>query len=304
MLCSLYLTLHFCMQLTNKLIETFFIKRIIYVGFFASVVSAAVDFLATRAISINNMIDLLIVAGLLLAMTFVVVDRVLMAAIVGGLSLAFLMSGEIMLAGYLKPGSTAVILVLGMLASVVLTGVHRVVVHSLLLGSLCTALGYLVLIDTQFPDGSPIISNAFNVLIIYLLLSCISFIIKSRYDESIRQLMAKNNELNEARLEIEKKRNELSRSMEEVSDLNMQLGKMVEDKTLKISRQNDLLIQHAFANAHHIRGPLARILGLARLNTLDRSADRAWLLSKIEEEAVELDLIVKKINGDLNSIIE
>ncbi|MEQ8810798.1 MAG: hypothetical protein RIE59_17130, partial [Imperialibacter sp.] len=97
---------------------------------------------------------------------------------------------------------------------------------------------------------------------------------------------------------------ELSQSVEEVNSLNSQLEKLVKDKTAQIRKQNDLLVQHAFANAHHIRGPLARILGLARLNSMDVSTDHIWLLGKIEEEANELDAIVRKINSDLNSIIE
>ncbi len=292
------------MPLTSSLTETFFIKRVIYVALCASVISASIDLIASGKITNNNIIDLLIVGGLVIALVFLLVGKTMLAGVVGGMLLTFLMSGEIIMAQFLKPGSTGVILVLGMLSSLVFKGIYRLIVHGVVVLSLCTALGYLVYIDVPFPDNSSMVGNAINILIIYALIAITSSIIKHRYDDSIKELIVKNDELKEAKMEIENKQVELSKSVERVNSLNSQLEKMVEDKTVQIRKQNDLLVQHAFANAHHIRGPLARILGLARLNSMDPGTDHIWLLAKIEEEANELDAIVQNIDSDLNGIID
>jgi hypothetical protein len=292
------------MALTSRLLETFFIRRIIYVALFAAVVSAAIDIVTAGRFTVNSVVDLLIVAGLLVALLLMLNNKILLAGIIGGTLLAFLMSGEIIIAQYLKPGSTAVILVLGMLTSVVLTGIYRIVLHSVIFMCLATALGYLVYVGPTFPDGSSMLSNAANIVIIYGLIAFISFIVKSRYDDALRQLTQKNYELNLAKAEIETKQLALGQSMEEVKNLNLQLETTVAKQTAQVRRQNDLLVQHAFANAHHIRGPLARILGLVSLNDLDKGTDQGWLLQKIGEEANELDAIVEKIDADLTSIIE
>ncbi|MEQ8807674.1 MAG: hypothetical protein RIE59_01290, partial [Imperialibacter sp.] len=113
------------MPVASRLTETFFIKRIIYIALFASVVSATIDLISTRQITANNIIDLLIVGGLVIALIFLLFGKTMLAGVVGGVLLTFLMSGEIILAQFLKPGSTGVLLVLGMLTSLVFKGVYR-----------------------------------------------------------------------------------------------------------------------------------------------------------------------------------
>jgi signal transduction histidine kinase len=72
----------------------------------------------------------------------------------------------------------------------------------------------------------------------------------------------------------------------------------------EIELQNQKLLEYAFYNAHNVRGPLARILGLVYL--LKREADKIGFidndqyLDKLSESANELDLAVREMSHFLN----
>lgn len=72
----------------------------------------------------------------------------------------------------------------------------------------------------------------------------------------------------------------------------------------EIELQNQKLLEYAFYNAHNVRGPLARILGLVYL--LKREADKIGFidndqyLEKLSESANELDLAVREMSHFLN----
>ena len=72
----------------------------------------------------------------------------------------------------------------------------------------------------------------------------------------------------------------------------------------EIELQNQKLLEYAFYNAHKVRGPLARILGLVYL--LKREADNIGFvdndgyLEKLSECATELDIAVREMSQYLN----
>ena len=72
----------------------------------------------------------------------------------------------------------------------------------------------------------------------------------------------------------------------------------------EIELQNQKLIEYAFYNAHKVRGPLARILGLVYL--LKREADNIGFvdkdryLEKLSESANELDIAVREMSHSLD----
>ena len=72
----------------------------------------------------------------------------------------------------------------------------------------------------------------------------------------------------------------------------------------EIELQNQKLIEYAFYNAHKVRGPLARILGLVYL--LKREAEKIGFvdndqyLEKLSESANELDIAVREMSQNLN----
>lgn len=100
--------------------------------------------------------------------------------------------------------------------------------------------------------------------------------------------------------EIVAQNNEIKRQNLEIRNLNINLEKMVEERTRKIEVQNKKLIEYANFNAHQLRAPLARIMGLlelARMNDEDLTLD--VLLSMIRTEVDDLDRLIRKMSRAL-----
>src|SRR5690606_3929917 len=73
---------------------------------------------------------------------------------------------------------------------------------------------------------------------------------------------------------------------------------------LELRKRNKKLMNFAFSNAHHIRGPIARMLGLVQLVEIDTETDRQWYVQTIYNEIKELDKITKSIARELDEIDE
>ncbi len=73
---------------------------------------------------------------------------------------------------------------------------------------------------------------------------------------------------------------------------------------IELRKRNQKLVNFAFSNAHHVRGPVARMLGLLRLVQIDTEASREWYVNTISNEVRELDKITKSISRELEEIEE
>jgi len=73
---------------------------------------------------------------------------------------------------------------------------------------------------------------------------------------------------------------------------------------LALRSRNQKLMDFAFSNAHHVRGPVARILGLTELVKIDMEKDRQWYVETICDEVQKLDEIIKSIARELDEIEE
>jgi len=73
----------------------------------------------------------------------------------------------------------------------------------------------------------------------------------------------------------------------------------VHERTDKVKQQNEQLIKYSYNNAHHLRGPVARVLGLIQLSKLEQGLDYSILFQKIEAQTIEIDTVVRKINQEL-----
>jgi signal transduction histidine kinase len=115
--------------------------------------------------------------------------------------------------------------------------------------------------------------------------------------KSHSELEKLNREIYEKHEEILAQAEELTQANQEISRINESLEAEVTHRTDKIERQNKILIEYAFSNAHNVRGPLARILGLASLMSME---DDPELLKEyntyIYVSAQELDNVIRAIN--------
>ena len=76
------------------------------------------------------------------------------------------------------------------------------------------------------------------------------------------------------------------------------------ERTKKLSDKNSHLINLSFQNAHLIRGPLARILGLIYLSNLEGPSSYPILIPKVQEQVKEMDEVVKQIGIEINNSID
>jgi K+-sensing histidine kinase KdpD len=106
-------------------------------------------------------------------------------------------------------------------------------------------------------------------------------------------------ELQKKELMIYSKNLELANN--EILNVNNNLEKLVEEKTSRIVNQNDQLKKYAFQNAHDVRGPLARIMGLITLlNMKGAKVDEIpFIISELEKASSQLDSVIKEINSSL-----
>ncbi len=77
---------------------------------------------------------------------------------------------------------------------------------------------------------------------------------------------------------------------------NKLLNKMVDERTHELSMKNEQLSEYAFINAHKLRAPLARILGLQQIYRMkDSELSTEALMDLLAQESQGLDAIVHSI---------
>lgn len=82
---------------------------------------------------------------------------------------------------------------------------------------------------------------------------------------------------------------------EEINQLNASLQQQINDRVQVQEHQREILEKYAFMNAHLLRAPVCRILGLINLIKAEKG-DFSPELAELESYAQEIDRIAKKIN--------
>ena len=123
-----------------------------------------------------------------------------------------------------------------------------------------------------------------------------------KMNEMNKDLMMVNDEVKNKNEELKASEEELLTSQEELMQINENLNNLVMERTQILISQNKTLIHHAYINAHKVRSPLARILGLVNLmrrqNGLDESGKD--LLYHLDLSANELDEILRELRIELD----
>jgi signal transduction histidine kinase len=114
------------------------------------------------------------------------------------------------------------------------------------------------------------------------------------YRESVEMA---NEELSNASETLDAQTRQLHEQQVELNAIRNNLEDIVSVKTREVLKKSDVLKEYAFVNAHHVRGPLARILGLIHLIELEEgSHPQSGTLDKIKQEAEKMDAIIQRIN--------
>jgi tetratricopeptide (TPR) repeat protein len=131
----------------------------------------------------------------------------------------------------------------------------------------------------------------FGGVSLFLFLLAILLLVIKLYKS--KNVWAKN--IEKLSTEVSQKNDELEAMNEEMKGINENLEEIVKERTLRIQKQNEKLIKYAFINSHEIRGPLARVLGLLHLISLEnKKFEHNPSFKLLDEAAKELDLEVKQ----------
>jgi hypothetical protein len=149
-------------------------------------------------------------------------------------------------------------------------------------------------------ESNEVVTVAITYSILYLILSYTTGVLKFHYDKIHHHLHEVNTKLYEKSIEIEAQNEELTLIQDSLHELNKNLEKKVTERTKKLQVKTEKLVQYSFTNAHQLRGPVARLLGLVAIQKLEPNLDPTFYFDKIAEQAAEIDTVVRQINADLS----
>ncbi|HEY9885952.1 MAG TPA: hypothetical protein V6C96_01700, partial [Vampirovibrionales bacterium] len=100
--------------------------------------------------------------------------------------------------------------------------------------------------------------------------------------------------------ELEETQEELIAKNEEYEAINRNLEALVEERTKVIDTKNRQIIDYANINAHKVRGPLARIMGLINISVYSNDPEELKnIFEKLRYPSQELNIIIDEINKTL-----
>jgi signal transduction histidine kinase len=176
-------------------------------------------------------------------------------------------------------------------------------------------LGFLAIIYVQvthqewITDQRSTDTDWFNMLeIISRCIAAINvgFAVKQEYELESQKVLKVNYELKNIQEELLAQNEQILQQKEEILLINERLEEIVKERTAKVVQLNERIITYAFFNAHKVRGPLVRILGLVnilKIQPLQTEHDQQTVsgyISKIESSSIELDNVIKEINNELS----
>ena len=139
-------------------------------------------------------------------------------------------------------------------------------------------------------------------LIICLLFALLAvafwYLYTQKKHKAIHQLHKLNSKINLQKQKIELQSNQLINTNNDLKLFNHSLEKMALKRSEKIAAQNKKLREYAFANSHEVRAPLANLLGLLSIYSLDKldKSETRFINEKIEFSILELQKVITKVN--------
>jgi signal transduction histidine kinase len=139
------------------------------------------------------------------------------------------------------------------------------------------------------------------ILFLSLTYCLVHFIINAQilyYYNSLVKI--KNDEVEKQQREIIQQAEELKTLNESLRNLNIGLEEKIHERTKELEEKNKKLEEYAFMNAHHLRAPVATIMGLIQLFDYDKTEEEAkTLIDGLKKTSFELDAAIKGIRARL-----
>ncbi|GAB4395214.1 MAG: hypothetical protein OHK0053_01040 [Microscillaceae bacterium] len=186
---------------------------------------------------------------------------------------------------------------------------HFYVFAALLYGTMLT-LTFIEVSYLHWINRALAPSTQFSMPISYVLVAAIILVtlvyLKGQYDAERQFILSQNKRLADNNQLIAAQNEELKQQQEEIEKINLLLEEKVRNRTSVLELKNRQLAEFAYLNAHKLRGPLARILGLINVLNLGNflNHDQRHYLQLMRFSSEELDKIIKVINQKLEEEIE
>jgi signal transduction histidine kinase len=130
------------------------------------------------------------------------------------------------------------------------------------------------------------------------LLFLITFYLKERFVSYRKSVETANESLKVSSVKLIQQTEQLQHQKVSLIRLRNDLEKAVTEKINETQNKSEILHEYSFINSHHVRAPLARVLGLIPLIELEHADNSARdSFQKIKNDAEEIDGILSKINS-------
>jgi len=281
-------------------IERFFLNTLLRIILGGVVLILLSDFILYPADRNSLVIDCIVLtAG---AMSYMLRQRhqTVSVLILTGIVLAAMVY-QCLLVPMSTTNSLSIILLVGFIHSVMLKGrlLWALQIITLLIVNGIFLIQFLNPEMAYASDRNEMATITITYSIIFFILTYGAARLKISYDRMNSNLRDNVTDLNHKASKIEAQHEELVHMHDQLNALNANLEQLVRDRTAKVQQQNETLLRYAYTNAHHLRGPIARLLGLAGVYHIDPACDANFIISKMVEQAHEIDQVVRQINVDL-----
>lgn len=155
-------------------------------------------------------------------------------------------------------------------------------------------------LGTLKTDNLNLDSKPIDFFVIAIVITLFTIYLKDKYLFYRNQIAMRNDQLQRVATKLIKQNEELEKQREEIKAINENLEGMIVAHTQGIEMKNKELSEYAYINAHLLRAPLSRILGLTTLMESDPRNYDAQDIVRIKNLAIEMDGVVRKINEVLN----
>ncbi len=139
-----------------------------------------------------------------------------------------------------------------------------------------------------------------DFLITCSLLTIFTLYVRNKFGHYKNQAAIRNNQLEKIAKTLTSQQAELLQEQTEIESINLNLEQMIHERTLEIEEKNKALSEYAFINAHLLRAPLSRIIGLSDLMERDAINGSRKYIVEIKELAEKMDKVVRKISDVLS----
>jgi len=150
-----------------------------------------------------------------------------------------------------------------------------------------------------------------DIVLYWLLFSLLSYLLVNSVDKLIDKLSKANILIAEQKEEMATINEELSETNQSLQAVNQKMANLndalemkVQERTKEIEERNKKLESYAFYNAHKLRGPYCRILGLISLRKIVEVEEREEIDRLLDQCMLELELVIREIQEIVDQAID